>query len=292
MATGVGHGTVPAACVLSVPDKTECKPMREKPVATTGPHVQADAQREDETPLAASPTRRALLKAALLVPAAGFLGPGLLGCSRHDANHAQVTTDAIEPPPLFFNADERAFVEAATERLIPDEEDGMGAKGAAVAVFIDRQLAGPYGHAYRWYMQGPWEKGVPQQGYQLKLSPGELYQTAIRNIDAWCKKNHGKGFVALTGDEQDDVLHGLESGGIKLADVPSKAFFTMLWKNTVEGFLADPMYGGNHNFTGWKLVGFPGPRYNYVAEIEQYGKPYTRPTVGILGRDPNRRMRG
>jgi gluconate 2-dehydrogenase gamma chain len=57
----------------------------------------------------------------------------------------------------------------------------------------------------------------------------------------------------------------------------------MLWNNTVEGFLSDPMYGGNRNFAGWKLVGFPGPRYNYVSEIEQYGKPYTLPTVGILG---------
>lgn len=266
-------------------------PMREQPVAPPDPHAPAAPRHEDEPATAVSPTRRALLKAALLVPATGFVGASLLGCSTHDVN-GHSTADAAEAAPRFFNADERAFVEAATERLIPDEEDGMGAKGAAVAVFIDRQLAGPYGHAYRWYMQGPWEKGIPGQGYQLKLTPGELYQTAIRDVDAWCQKNHGKGFIALSGDEQDDVLHGLESGDIKLADVPSKAFFTTLWKNTVEGFLADPMYGGNHDFTGWKLVGFPGPRYNYVGEIEQYGKPYTKPTVGILGRDPNRRMKG
>jgi gluconate 2-dehydrogenase gamma chain len=220
------------------------------------------------------------------------VGSSLLGCSTRNGNRDRAAADDAEAVPLFFNADERAFVEAATERLIPDEEDGMGAKGAAIVIFIDRQLAGPYGHAYRWYMQGPWEKGIPGQGYQLKLTPGELYQTAIRDVDAWCKKNHGKGFIALSADEKDDVLHGLESGDIKLADVPSKVFFTTLWKNTVEGFLADPMYGGNRNFTGWKLVGFPGPRYNYVAEIEQYGKPYTKPTVGILGRDPNRRMKG
>ncbi|HZX69799.1 MAG TPA: gluconate 2-dehydrogenase subunit 3 family protein [Rhodanobacter sp.] len=266
--------------------------MREKLGATPNTRMQAAPPREEESTLSVSPTRRALLKATLLVPAAGFLGAGLLGCSTRDAGHARFTSEEAEPTALFFSADERAFVEAATERLIPDEEDGMGAKGAAVAVFIDRQLAGPYGHAYRWYMQGPWENGIPQQGYQLKLTPGELYQTAIRDVNAWCRKNHDKGFIALSGSEQDDVLHGLESGDIKLADVPSKAFFTMLWENTIEGFLADPMYGGNRNFTGWKLVGFPGPRYNYVAEIEQYGKPYTKPTVGILGRDPNRRMKG
>lgn len=245
---------------------------------------------EDAAGFAQSPGRRALLKAALFVPAAGFVGPSLLGCGTRNANRDSVAAHT-PPAPLFFNPDERAFIETATARLIPDEGDGMGARGADVAVFIDRQLAGPYGHAYRWYMQGPWEKGIPGQGYQLRQTPGELYQTAIRDVDAWCRKNHGKGFIALSTDEQDDVLHGLESGDIKLAHVPSEAFFTMLWKNTVEGFLADPMYGGNRNFTGWKLVGFPGPRYNYVAEIEQYGKPYTQPTVGILGRDPNRRGR-
>ncbi len=65
----------------------------------------------------------------------------------------------------------------------------------------------------------------------------------------------------------------------------------MLLQNTVEGFLADPMYGGNRDFIGWKLIGFPGPRYDYTDEIEQYNKRYTLPPVGILGRDGKRLMR-
>jgi gluconate 2-dehydrogenase gamma chain len=137
-------------------------------------------------------------------------------------------------------------------------------------------------------MHGPWQDGIPQQGYQLKLTPAALYRTAIRDVNAWCRKQHSKDFAVLSGTDQDAVLHGLESGDIHLADVPAKAFFSILWENTLEGFLADPIYGGNRNFAGWKLVGFPGPRYNYVAEIEQYGKPYTEPTVGIMGRDPSR----
>jgi len=230
-------------------------------------------------------TRRSLLKAALLFPAVG-----VLGCGAHESSHS--ATPGANAASVFFSTEERAFVEAATARLIPDEEDGLGAKGANVAVFIDQQLAGPYGRAERWYMHGPWAQGIPQQGYQLKLTPAELYRTAIRDVDAWCVQNHTGHFAALSGADQDAVLHGLESGDIKLADVPAKAFFTMLLKNTVEGFLADPMYGGNRNFAGWKLVGFPGPRYNYVAEIEQYGKPYTQPTVGILGRDGTLLRRG
>lgn len=223
-------------------------------------------------------SRRSLLKAALVAPAVG-----IVGCEQKSGN---VRSGSATPKaPRFFSAAEQQWVEAATARLIPDGDDGLGAGGAHVAVFIDRQLAGPFGRAQHWYMQGPWEKGTDQQGYQLKLTPGELYQTAIRNVDDWCRQHHQKAFAQLPGADQDDVLHGLESGDIELADVPAKAFFTVLLKNTVEGFLADPMYGGNYNFAGWKLVGFPGPRYNYVAEIEQYGKPYAEPTVGILGRD-------
>jgi len=244
-----------------------------------------DAKRSTSAKECSSLTRRSLLNAALLLPAAG-----MLGCSSHESNDSESHEGSTAS--VFFNLEERAFVDAATERLIPDEEDGLGAKGAAVVVFIDRQLAGPYGRADKWYMQGPWANGIPGQGYQLKLTPGELYQTAIRDVNAWCQKNHAHSFATLSGAEQDEILHGLESGDIELADVPAKVFFTMLWKNTVEGFLADPMYGGNRNFAGWKLVGFPGPRYNYVSEIEQYGKPYTLPTVGILGRDGTRLRKG
>lgn len=224
-------------------------------------------------------SRRSLLKAALTLPAVG-----LVGC-----NTREQTAAPAPPAPLFFSAPERSFVEAITERLIPDGEDNSGARGAHVAEFIDRQLSSPYGRAWRWYMQGPWEDGIPEQGYQSKLTPSQLYRTAIKDIDAWCMQHHRQPFVGLGGDAQDQVIHGLESGSIALAHVPAETFFTMLWNNTQEGFLADPIYGGNYNFTGWKLVGFPGPRYNYVNEIEQYGKRYTLPTVGILGRNPNQR---
>jgi gluconate 2-dehydrogenase gamma chain len=254
------------------------KPLDAGPVTTSSGSLERTAEHSAPVHETFSITRRSLLNGVLLLPAAA-----ILGCRPHVSNHPD--THPGNPTSTFFNPEQRAFVEAATERLIPDEEDGLGARGAAVAVFIDRQLAGPYGRAERWYMQGPWATGLPEQGYQLKLTPGELYRTATRDVNAWCLKNHGKDFAALSGVEQDEVLHGLESGEIELGDVPAKVFFTMLWNNTVEGFLSDPMYGGNRNFTGWNLVGFPGPRYNYSNDIEQYGKPYTLPTVGILGRD-------
>ncbi len=157
---------------------------------------------------------------------------------------------------------------------------------ANVPFFIDLQLAGPYGRADRKYMEGPWAAGTPQQGYQLKETPAQLYRKAIADINDYCGRQFGgKIYAELSAEQQDQVLHDMEDGKIKLKDFPAQAFFSILWQNTQEGFLSDPMYGGNRNFAGWKLIGFPGPRYNYINEITQYGKPYTLPPVGIMGRD-------
>ncbi|MGH8713182.1 MAG: gluconate 2-dehydrogenase subunit 3 family protein [Casimicrobiaceae bacterium] len=199
-------------------------------------------------------------------------------------------TGSLLPPPVtpgdfsYLTQVETSFLQAAVSRLIPADDLGPGAKEAGVAFFIDQQLAGPFGRAESWYMQGPWKKGTEQQGYQLKLSPAQLYRAAIKDIDEYCQRTFGKNFSATDTADQDKVLHGLEKGDIELPGAPAKAFFTMLLQNTGEGFFADPVYGGNRAFAGWKLVGFPGPRYNYVNEIEQYGKPYAMPTVGLAGR--------
>lgn len=224
--------------------------------------------------------RRFLQAAALAVP-----GVGLLGCHGDDSRTALAEANA--PGPLFLSDPERHFLDAAVERLIPGDAKHPGAKEAGVTTFIDRQLSGPYGMAETWYMQGPWPTGDAEQGWQSKLTPAQMYRTAIRDIQSHCQKQFGKHYETLTSAQQDDVLHGLETGHIDLPDISAKQFFQMLLHNTQEGFLADPMYGGNQNFAGWKLVGFPGPRYNYVAEIDQYGKPYLMPTVGLKGRTGN-----
>lgn len=225
--------------------------------------------------------RRFLQAAAVAVP-----GAALIGC--HDRSALADQNAAAAPGPLYLNDAEKHFLDAATERLIPGDAASPGANRAGVTVFIDRQLSGPYGMAETWYMRGPWSPGTDEQGYQSKLTPAQMYRAAIRNIQSYCRQKYQKAFEALSVDQQDAVLHGLEKGDIDLPEAPAKDFFTMLLQNTQEGFLADPMYGGNHDFAGWKLIGFPGPRYNYVAEIEQYGKPYTMPTVGLQGRGSRR----
>jgi len=190
----------------------------------------------------------------------------------------------------YFTVPEFAFIETAVSRLIPADELGPGAKEAGVAFFIDEQLAGPFGRAETWYMQGPWKEGTPEQGYQLKLTPAQLYRVGIQGIDDYCRRMFNKKtFAELDAGDQDKLLHSLEKGEIELVGAPAKEFFAMLWQNTNEGFFADPIYGGNRDFAGWKLIGFPGPRYNYVNEIEQYGKLYALPTVGLMGRNASTR---
>ena len=66
-----------------------------------------------------------------------------------------------------------------------------------------------------------------------------------------------------------------------MAGVNSKAFFQLLWQNTKEGFFADPVYGGNRNMVGWKMIGFPGARYDYRDWIDKHNQPYPLPPVGL-----------
>lgn len=186
----------------------------------------------------------------------------------------------------FFNEAEAAFIDGAIARLIPADALGAGAVEAGVTQFIDRQLAGPFGQATDWYMTGPWADGTTEQGYQRRRTPAEVYRAAIRAIDEHVRKTSGKAFAALPGTVQDDLLHALEDGKLDLGDVSADTFFTLLWQNTQEGYFADPLYLGNRGFTGWKLIGYPGPRYNYDGAIRHFGQPYPEPTVGLLGRDP------
>ena len=246
-------------------------------------------EKPDTAPPVASLDRRRLLVAASSL---ALLGGTL-------ATRASLADDPARLPSIhasrsleFFTVGEAAFIDAAVDRLIPSDVLGPGAVEAGVTVFIDHQLQGPYGHAADWYMQGPWAHGTAQQGYQRRRTPAEVYRAAIAAVDAHARRLSNKAFSSLSGNEQDELLHGLESGTLDLGDVSGKTFFTLLWENTQEGFFADPLYLGNRNFAGWKLIGYPGPRYNYDGAIRNYGERYPLPTVGLMGRDPSRQPSG
>jgi gluconate 2-dehydrogenase gamma chain len=193
---------------------------------------------------------------------------------------------AVAPGPwLYFTTEEGAAIEALVDRLIPPDPQTPGGKDAGCAVFIDRQLAGPYGSAEELYMRGPFADGTPQQGYQSPLTPAVRYRRALAALEKYCRTTYaGKSLTQIPDNEKDKLLSGMEKGEVRLEGGSGRAFFELLLQNTEEGFFADPIYGGNRNMVGWKMIGYPGARYDYRDWVERHNQRYPLPPVGISGR--------
>src|SRR5215468_6692022 len=231
--------------------------------------------------------RRRFIKSVTALSAAA-VPPAGIAADEHSPHSTQVAKGQSGAGPAtlmeaysYLTGPEVAFVEAAVSRLIPSDELGPGAKEAGVAYFIDQQLAGAWGAHARNYRQGPWPEGAPTQGYQSPLAPKEVYRAAIPEVDAACVFRFQKPFAQLQVAQQDQVLSELETGKLALASLPGTFFFNLLLANTIEGFFADPVYGGNRDKIAWKLVGFPGVAASYGEYIEKHGVPYNAQPVSI-----------
>nr|WIE91354.1 gluconate 2-dehydrogenase subunit 3 family protein [Mesorhizobium sp. WSM4875] len=182
----------------------------------------------------------------------------------------------------FFNVDESAFVEAAVDTLIPSDATGPGAKELGVATYIDRQMASGYGKGDRLYLEGPFGEGTPEQGYQLPMTPSELIRAGIADVSAYVEKNHKSTFDGLSAKDRAVVMTELEGKKVELPTVPTATFFGLLLQLTIEGYFADPMYGGNTDAAAWKMIGFPGADAMYADKIEPFrNKPYKAEPKGI-----------
>lgn len=220
-----------------------------------------------------NPSRRMLFRAAGIgtftyaLPAAA-LAPAARAPAKAAGGDAASRTEPYE----FLNAPEAAFLEAAVARLIPRDDLGPGALEAGAVRYIDRQLAGAWGAGARLYKPGPWSDGAATQGYQLPFTPAQLFRHAMRAIEQDLASRGG--LAKLPAAEQDAYLKRLEKGEVKLEPVPAKTFFEHLLQATMEGFFADPSYGGNRDMAGWRLVGFPGAYANYYDTVERWNVPF------------------
>jgi len=176
-------------------------------------------------------------------------------------------------------------MEAIADRIIPPDPQTPGGKDAGCAVFVDRQLAGPYGRGEGLYNGAPFQKGAKNQGPQQEGGPAQEYRKSLAALDKACKaKFSGKGFAALSDADKDTVLKGLESGEVALDGADGKTFMEHLVRDVQMGFFADPLYGGNRDMVAWKMIGYPGARYNYLDWIDRHNERFPLPPVSIIGR--------
>ena len=171
------------------------------------------------------------------------LGPLPLGVAAGDKT--------VKVPLRFFTEEEALDAGAAAARIFPADSSGPGAAEAGVVIYIDRQLAGPYGRDRDRYTQPPFETAPPELGYQAKATPREIYREGLKTI---------AGLHRLSPDEQDQ----------KLRQIENTVFFSLLRTHTIEGMFSDPMHGGNKGMIGWQMLGFPGPQMSYLKEVDQY----------------------
>ena len=159
----------------------------------------------------------------------------------------------------FFNQEDAATIAAFTERLMPGAEGKPGARDAAVLNYIDLALAGAYADLQEFYRRG------------------------LAQLDVYCRKTYDKSFRQLEPRRQDEVIAALEDGKATAFTWPAaQEFFNTIRTHTMEGMFADPIYGGNKDFAGWKLVGFPGAQALFTAKDIGSRQAFTRePIVGL-----------
>jgi gluconate 2-dehydrogenase gamma chain len=169
-----------------------------------------------------------------------------------NANHQQTaapsTTSAFAATdsPQILTASEALALSAALDRLIPSDATGPGAKEAMVWRYIDINLGGQY----------------------ASLQP--VYSQGLAALDAYAQSTQGKVFARLDAAQQDQILKAMEAG-TGPGGAAGKTFFRTMRGHAMEGMFGDPAHGGNANFVGWQLIGYPGPYLVATAEQQQLG---------------------
>lgn len=177
---------------------------------------------------------------------------------------------------LFFNTIEAETCEAICARIWPGNANDPGAREAGAMYYIDRALAGPYAEHQLTYVAG------------------------LEEIDRLANARHGAPFRQLSTANQDEVLQSIDTysppdngvdamepgadvdaGDAALARLDAAGFFNLIRTHTMQGVFADPIYGGNRDFAGWRAVNYPGAYYLYTAEEQRSFEPLDKPFQSV-----------
>ncbi|WP_144109752.1 gluconate 2-dehydrogenase subunit 3 family protein [Paraburkholderia sp. BCC1886] len=191
------------------------------------------------------------------------------------------------PGYLFLRPAEADFVEALVDHMVPADQLSPSGTGLAINIYFDRALGGNWGAGERLYTEGPWHVGTPSQGYQLPLTPAELFRASAEGIDRLSGSRYGTTFARLSPDDKEAFLHALESPDTVLDNgLPGPLVFGLLYQLVVEGMFADPIYGGNAGKAGWRLVGFPGVIATHAMDVVKFkNRRYVAPINSIADLD-------
>ena len=182
-------------------------------------------------------SRRELLRRAGMAGAVAALPAHVASATRWPIP-AQVPFETL-------TAAESDTLESIVARLIPSDENGPGATEARAAHYIDRALTGP-----------------------LASSRG-AYSSGLEGVDRYAETSRGGRFAELSAEDQDGVLTEMENGTATGFTPDPSAFFNLVRRHTIEGTFCDPYYGGNANFVGWDLIGYPGVRTSVTEEQQE-----------------------
>jgi gluconate 2-dehydrogenase gamma chain len=204
--------------------------------------------------------------------------------------YSDVADIADLPPAMdglhFFTPEEGETIEAITARIIPGDANDPGAREAGVVYFIDHMMTFHDGDDEATYRQAPHalsydltppvtfdpakdvpvsKDALPRYGYQSSMTPSAEYRAGIAAVDKYATTKFGKRFVVLSEDQQDMILMDMATGKATGFDKPdAESFFDTLRDHTLQGMFSDPGYGGNRNFIGWNLIGYPGAQRGWT----------------------------
>jgi gluconate 2-dehydrogenase gamma chain len=195
-------------------------------------------------------SRRDLLRTGLAGAAVAAAPAGTLASAAATAPSMQDAVISSQQTRKTFetlSASESDTLEAIVARLIPTDANGPGAAEAGVAHYIDRALGGAL------------------------ASSRPAYSANLAAVEAYSRASKGGPFLRLTPADQDAVLSDMEGNAAPGFMPNSAAFFDLLRNHTIQGMFCDPYYGGNANFVGWDLLGYPGVRTIVTADQQRMG---------------------
>lgn len=207
----------------------------------------------------------------------------------------------------FFMPHEAQLVEALTARILPGTPEDPGAREAGVLYYIDRLMDYRGGFAEGVYRMPPYaetyaedaapptdrqgefdviwvsETDIERYGYQSLLTPAEVMRLGLAAVDRMAQESFGSRFAELSEDQQDQIIGAMADGeATGFEPLSGETFFQVLRRLTSEGMFSDPVYGGNRDLVGWKLLGYPGAQRAYTPQdIITEGSGLARPVWGL-----------